>query len=263
MFWIKESALFRLPEITRPRAERARAYAFRMGVVERVAGAADVEPMYPPAARAHRQSTPLAQALAAAGDRWTLLIVLALSDGAARLNVLRERLPGVSPAVLDHHVRRMVALGLLSRRRFREMPPRVELQLTDSGAALLPAAGALARWGMRHRWSSETVCERIDADAVLQQLPALLEETELPEGTIEAVLDDGSSPRRYRFEIVDGHLGAASPPESAQELQRTSARIEGDAAGWAVALGPRRDYRGVRIKGRRGLAEQMLEALPH
>ncbi|HTB71464.1 MAG TPA: helix-turn-helix domain-containing protein [Solirubrobacteraceae bacterium] len=234
-----------------------------MGVVERASGATDVEPTNPPAVRPHRQSTPLAQALAATGDRWTLLIVLALSDGAARLNVVRGRLPGVSSAVLDHHVRRMVALGLLSRRRFREMPPRVELQLTESGAALLPAAGALARWGMRHRWSVETGCERIDADAVLHQLPALLEETKLPEGTIEAVLDDGCSPHRYRFEIVDGRLAVAPTPDSAQEPQSTSARIEGDAAGWAVALGPQRDHRGVRIEGRRRLAKQMLEALPH
>lgn len=209
--------------------------------------------------RAHRQSTPLAQALVATGDRWTLLIVLAIADGAVRLNTLRERLPGVSSAVLDHHVRQMVSLGLLSRRRFREMPPRVEVQLTESGATLVPIAAALARWGMRHRWSAETGCERIDADAVLRQLPALLGEATLPPGTIEAVLDGGESPRSHLFEVRDGRLTLV---EHGRAHAAATDRVEGSSAGWATAIGPDRDYSGLRFQGRRTLARRMLDALP-
>jgi DNA-binding HxlR family transcriptional regulator len=215
-----------------------------------------------PAVRAHRQSTPLAQALAAIGDHWTLLVVLAVLDGAIRLNTLHERLPGISSAVLDHHVRRMVALGLLSRRRFREMPPRVELQLTDSGAELIPIAGALARWSMRHRWSIDAGCERIDAAAVLRQLPALLEETPLPAGDVEAVVDDSESPRRFHFEIVDGRLRSAHEATSDGKRDSTTARIVGDGDGWAQALGPKRDYRGVRFIGHSDFAQGLLDALP-
>src|ERR1700753_2712096 len=98
----------------------------------------EIQGTVPPAVRSHRQATPLAQSLEAAGDRWTLRIVLACSDGTIRINTLRNRLPGISSAVLDHHVRQMVALGLLTRERFREMPPRVELALTESRLALLP-----------------------------------------------------------------------------------------------------------------------------
>jgi DNA-binding HxlR family transcriptional regulator len=212
--------------------------------------------------RAHRQSTPLAQALAAVGDRWTLLIVLALGEGTVRLNTLRERLPGVSSAVLDHHVRQMVAAGLLSRRRFREMPPRVELRLTVSGADLLPIARALTRWGMRHQWSTEIDCERIDAAAVLRQLPALLEEADLPSGTLDAILDGEEPPRRYRFEIVDGRLDVPSPPEAGVELEAATSQIEGDRASWNVALGPQRDIGGLRLTGRRTLARRVFESLP-
>lgn len=233
-----------------------------MGAADGVVEAPADRATPPPPIRAHRQSTPLAQALVATGDRWTLLIVLALLDGAVRLNTLRERLPGVSSAVLDHHVRRMVTLGLLSRTRFREMPPRVELQLTDAGAALVPIAGALARWSMRHRWTAEAECERIDAAAVLYQLPALLEETLLPPGDVEAVLDDDESPRRFRFEVVDGRLRLAPATTSDRERCAAAARIEGDGAGWARALGPERDYRGVRFTGDRALARGMLDALP-
>jgi DNA-binding HxlR family transcriptional regulator len=84
------------------------------------------------------------------GDRWTLLIALALADDPQRPVQLQRRLPGISSGVLDRHLQQMVALGLLSRRRFKEMPPRVELALTQAGRELLPIAAALARWGVKH-----------------------------------------------------------------------------------------------------------------
>ncbi len=167
MFQLPESRFLRFQSNRRPSGRASAAYASPMRDVaggREAATRAPVEGPAQPPLRAHRQATPLAAALAAAGDRWTLLIVLACSDGTLRLNGLRSRLPGVSSAVLDHHVRQMVALGLLSRRRFREMPPRVELTLTESGAGLLPIASALARWGMRHRWSEQSDgYEHVDA----------------------------------------------------------------------------------------------------
>jgi DNA-binding HxlR family transcriptional regulator len=82
------------------------------------------------------------------GDRWTLSIALALARRPRRPVELRRLLPGeISAGVLDRHLQQMVALGLLLRSRFKEMPPRVELSLTDRGRELLPIARALARWG--------------------------------------------------------------------------------------------------------------------
>jgi DNA-binding HxlR family transcriptional regulator len=148
-----------------------------------------------PAARVHRQWTPLARALAAVGDRWTLLIVLELGDGPLRLQALMDRLPGASAGVLDNHVRRMREARLITRRRFREVPPRVELELTRAGAELAGIAGALARWGMRNAWSAPLEGERVDVSAILRMLPALLaEERELPDGTLEAVVWRGQRP---------------------------------------------------------------------
>ncbi|HWY17384.1 MAG TPA: helix-turn-helix domain-containing protein [Solirubrobacteraceae bacterium] len=100
--------------------------------------------------RDHGQWTPLARALGATGDRWTLLIAHALADGPQRPVQLRSRLPEISSGVLDRHLQQMVGLGLLLRRRFKEMPPRVELALTEAGRELLPIARALARWGVKH-----------------------------------------------------------------------------------------------------------------
>jgi DNA-binding HxlR family transcriptional regulator len=99
----------------------------------------------------HRsQWSPLARALDATGDRWTLSIVLALASDPQRPVQLRRRLPGISAGVLDRHLQQMATLGLLLRRRFKEMPPRVEISLTEAGRELLPIADALARWGVKH-----------------------------------------------------------------------------------------------------------------
>lgn len=212
--------------------------------------------------RAHREATPLARALHAAGDRWTLLIVLACSDGTVRLNTLRNRLPGVSSAVLDHHVRQMVALGLLSRRRFREMPPRVELTLTESGAELLPIASALARWGMRHRWSERDAgSEHLDPDAVLDQLPALLDGAELPDGLLEAVVEQREQTVVHRFQAVAGRLRPLAGT-AADAGPKPTTSVRGDHAAWQAALGIRRDYTGLRLHGRRQFARRLFEALP-
>jgi len=209
--------------------------------------------------RAHRQWTPLARALTATGDRWTLLIVLALSHERLRLNVLRTRLPGVSSGVLDHHLSQMIALGLLSRERFREMPPRVEVALTESGTDLLPIAAALARWGMRHEWPMPDGLEHVRADAILRQLPALLEEASgLADGLLEvsiAASDDGAGASHW-FQISDGRLMAGEAAVGA------TARVQGDEAAWVAALGPGGDYSGLRFAGKRSIAKRVLDSLP-
>jgi DNA-binding HxlR family transcriptional regulator len=220
--------------------------------------------------RAHRQWTPLARALGAAGDRWTLLIVLALADERLRLNALRARLPGVSSGVLDHHLGQMLALGLLSRERFREMPPRVEVALTERGAELLPIAGALARWGMRHEWPMPESDAHVRADAILRQLPALLEgSTGLPDGVVEAAVRGsdadaeagtngiGGEDASYRFEISDGQLRPGDRSDG-----EAMARVDGDEAAWIAALGPHADSSRLHFSGKRSLAKRMLDSLP-
>lgn len=208
--------------------------------------------------RDHRQWTPLARALTAIGDRWTLLIVLALSHETLRLSVLRARLPGVSSGVLDHHLSQMVALGLLSRQRFREMPPRVEVALTDRGTELLPIAAAIARWGVRHEWCAPEGGVAVRAEAVLRQLPALLEEqSDLADGIVEAVIIAQEDRLGVWFQISDGRLQACGEADVA-----ATARVQGDEAAWIAALGPGGDCSGLRFSGKRSIAKRMLNSLP-
>lgn len=202
--------------------------------------------------------TPLARTLAATGDRWTLVIALALAPGRMRLGQLHRCLPGVSTGALERHVQQMVALGLVRRARFKEMPPRVELELTDAGRELLPIANALARWGMRHLWSLPRERERVDVDALLRLLPALLEEeTSFPEGSVEAVVADADPPvhRIYRIDC-----GCLRMVDRAADAQMTCLLGDGDA--WVAALGPACDYERLRITGDERLARRILDALP-
>ncbi len=235
-----------------------------------------------PRPRPHRAWTPLARALAATGDHWTLMIALALAPGRMRLTKLQRRLPGVSTGVLERYVQQMAALGLLTRERFKEMPPRVELELTDAGCELIPIAQELARWGMRHLWSPPQPRERVDLDALLRLLPALVDDLpELHYGSIETVVTGAEPPIRRLYEIGGGRLAAAdlahaekSDAEADHRLRSegthgeaahaspASTVIEGDEQAWIAALGPTRDHTGLSIAGDESLAERILDALP-
>jgi DNA-binding HxlR family transcriptional regulator len=206
---------------------------------------------------AHRQWTPLARALSATGDHWTGLIVLQLASGPVRLTRLRKRLPGISTGVLDRHLRQMQEFGLLSSTRYREKPPRVELQLTDRGRELLPIASALTRWGMRHLWSTPKGGEHVDVGTLMRLMPVLLEEhCDFEDGTIELFLEDPEQPIHRLFTIEDGRLHASDA-----EPGTASAVLAGDEQAWTAAFAPTRDTTGLRFSGEQPLIRQLLDAL--
>lgn len=205
----------------------------------------------------HRQWTPLARGLVAAGDQWTLLIVLALAPAPLRLSVLRGRLPGISSGVLSRHLQQMLDLDLISRQRFREMSPRVEYRLTERGAELVPIAGHLARWGMRHMWADPLMRERIDIGVVLGMLPILLGDTPLPNGVIEMVVEARGGSEQHLFDIDQGRL---TPIEPGATVPWT--RMSGRPQNWIDALGPSGRHQALAITGDRRLAVRLLETLP-
>jgi DNA-binding HxlR family transcriptional regulator len=95
-------------------------------------------------------STPLAEALAQVGDRWTLLVVEALLTGPGRFNDLLEQVPGIAANILSERLKRLEREGLLVSRPYSERPPRVAYQLTAEGRDLAGALRLLAQWGARH-----------------------------------------------------------------------------------------------------------------
>ena len=97
----------------------------------------------------HATSSPLADALARVGDRWTLLVVAALLDGEKRFNELQEELDGIAPNVLSARLKLLVEQALVVARPCSARPPRFVYELSESGRELAGALRLLADWGAR------------------------------------------------------------------------------------------------------------------
>ena len=97
----------------------------------------------PPAA------TPLADALARVGDRWTLLTVAALLDGPLRFNELQAQLEGIAPNVLSARLKSLTEQALVVAQAYTDRPPRFVYELSESGRELAGALRLLADWGAR------------------------------------------------------------------------------------------------------------------
>src|SRR3989475_5970494 len=100
-------------------------------------------------------SSPLAEALARVGDRWTLLVVEALLAGPRRFNDLLGQIPGIAANILSERLRRLEREALLVARPYSERPPRAAYQLTAEGRELAGALRLLAHWGARHALPAE------------------------------------------------------------------------------------------------------------
>jgi DNA-binding HxlR family transcriptional regulator len=84
------------------------------------------------------------------GDRWTMFIVLALSERTMRFSELKEHLGQVSPKVLTETLRALEGDGLIARESFPDSPPRVEYSHTDHGMTLLEPNTAMRAWAELH-----------------------------------------------------------------------------------------------------------------
>jgi len=94
-------------------------------------------------------SSPLADALARVGDRWTLLLVAALLDREKRFNELQDELDGIAPNVLSARLKLLAEQALVVSRAYSERPPRFVYELSESGRELAGALRLLADWGAR------------------------------------------------------------------------------------------------------------------
>jgi DNA-binding HxlR family transcriptional regulator len=80
--------------------------------------------------------------------RWKGVVLFHLLDaGCLRFNALQRRLPGITQRLLTKQLRELEEAGLVSRKVYAEVPPRVEYRVTEEGESLRPIFDALARWG--------------------------------------------------------------------------------------------------------------------
>jgi DNA-binding HxlR family transcriptional regulator len=92
----------------------------------------------------------LADALAAVGDRWTLLLIAALLDGPRRFGELQEEVRGIAPNVLTQRLRQLERNALVVAQPYSERPPRFVYELTAAGRELAGVLRLLAGWGARN-----------------------------------------------------------------------------------------------------------------
>jgi DNA-binding HxlR family transcriptional regulator len=128
---------------------------------------------------AHPDS-PLAEAVARVGDRWSFLLVDALLDGPRRFGDLQASVTGVAPNVLSKRLKDLAAEGVLVATPYQERPPRFEYDLTPAGRELAGALRLLAQWGaaragepapyqhhrcgtaLEHQWFCPTCTQSVD-----------------------------------------------------------------------------------------------------
>ncbi|OHD27796.1 MAG: MarR family transcriptional regulator [Spirochaetes bacterium GWB1_59_5] len=94
---------------------------------------------------------PVATTVGLIGNKWKLLILRNLLTGTQRFGELRKSLSGISQKVLTDNLRSMEEDGLLTRKIFPEVPPRVEYSLTDLGNSMRPILKAMESWGLGYK----------------------------------------------------------------------------------------------------------------
>jgi DNA-binding HxlR family transcriptional regulator len=210
----------------------------------------------PPKRHPYDQWSPDARALDLVGDKWTLLIVRDLAAGPRRFVELQRVLPGISTEQLRSRLNRMVADGMLTRQRYREVPPRVDYELTERARELMPILGELARWGYAWAWGTPRQSEAVDIAAIFRLAPGLVQPSAGLHGTVELTVEDGDQPTVYRLTAADGHVVVEE-----QAADHADARVSGSTRAWIKAFSPEGDRSELDVTGSRKLAGELLDGL--
>lgn len=96
---------------------------------------------------------PVETTLSLIGDKWKVLILRDLMTGTKRFGELKKSIGTVSQKVLTSQLRAMEESGLVNRRVYAEVPPRVEYSLTELGLSLKPILDAMLSWGESYKAS--------------------------------------------------------------------------------------------------------------
>lgn len=93
---------------------------------------------------------PVARTARIVSGKWTLLIIRDLTTGTKRFSELERSLEGISPKTLSERLTALEREGIVTRRTYAEVPPKVEYTLTEKGQALVTLIGAMREYG--NRW---------------------------------------------------------------------------------------------------------------
>jgi DNA-binding HxlR family transcriptional regulator len=93
------------------------------------------------------ESCPVSACAEILSGKWTILLIRDLADGRSRFCELERSLEGISPRTLSLRLRALEEQGMIERKTFPEVPPRVEYSLTEKGEALVPIIEGMRQYG--------------------------------------------------------------------------------------------------------------------
>lgn len=94
---------------------------------------------------------PVEMTLQLIGDKWKVLIIRDLLTGTKRFNELMRSVSGITQKVLTSNLRSMEAAGLITRKVYPQVPPKVEYTLTETGCSLKPILDSMVSWGIDYK----------------------------------------------------------------------------------------------------------------
>jgi DNA-binding HxlR family transcriptional regulator len=212
----------------------------------------------PPKRHPYAQWSPDARALDLVGDKWTLLIVRDLASGPRRFVELQRVLPGISTEQLRSRLNRMVADGMLTRQRYREVPPRVDYELTARAQDLLPVLADLARWGYEWAWSTPRSGERVDIGAIFRLTTGLVAPRDSSAAVQFTVTDATPDGEPAVFSVT---LGPETATMVESPVADPAATVSASTAAWVRAFAPAQDMSGLKIDGDHDLVHGILADL--
>jgi hypothetical protein len=152
----------------------------------------------------------------------------------------------------------MVADGLLTRQRYREVPPRVDYELTERARDLMPVLGALAHWGHEWVWGPPRTGEAIDVGAIFRLAPGLMHPPKTLRGDVELVVN-GRKDGNERHYVLSADAGSVSLAE--REAPDARAHVTGSEKAWVDALSPNGSFAELKFEGDERLAQSLLDGL--
>ena len=93
---------------------------------------------------------PVRRSLTVLGGKWSLVIIFQIGDRTLRFAELRRHIPGISEKMLSNQLQMLTEKGIVNRKSYNVVPPKVEYTLTKSGKELLPILDQIAEFGLKN-----------------------------------------------------------------------------------------------------------------
>ncbi|MBO0767606.1 MAG: helix-turn-helix transcriptional regulator [Solirubrobacterales bacterium] len=181
-----------------------------------------------------------------------------LASGPRRFVELQRVLPGISTEQLRSRLNRMVADGMLTRQRYREVPPRVDYELTPRAKDLLPVLAELSRWGYEWAWSPPRNGEAVDIGAIFRLAGGLATPSNKRQSVELTVTDGDREGGATVFTLALGPREISIVEDSAED---PTAKAKGATSAWVKAFGPNVDLSALQIDGDRAIVEKLITEL--